>query len=398
MNFEFLRSKIKEKFRSMEAFAESIEVSRVTVSNWLSETQKPEEYRFLDIINSLDLSEDEVDELFNNPKISVLFRKVGGTSTEASIKARSEDLANTFFKIDGSGYTTKESLLPIKTPQNPIDVANHIRKNILCLEKNEPVILSEALSELKKYNINVFFVPFQKIGITLSSSQNSHKEVAFTAIKGEKIIIFVDTNRTKDEANFDICHELAHIVLDHKNTNEEEEKFCNKIAQELVYPSSFILENKIEIEKFSNAKKFSWYDAVTQFNNFFAVFDWSPKGLAIALKEKELIENNSHEYRRLMKMHSSGHSRINIDDLFFKFFNPQDFNKIKIFFKETIFKDKDLFKPFIELKDAATSGRLSPRKLGEILNMDSGDADELIRAWEAELGTEDCQDDRSEPV
>ena len=392
MNFEFLKEKIKERFKSQEIFADAIGVTRPTVSAWINDKGRPEEHRFFDIINALELTEQEVDRLLNVPQVSVVFRKIGGTQSEQTIKEKSKDLADTFFKIDGSAYVVKGNLLSIKAQTDPIEVANHIRR-ILGIEKNEPAILSEVLVELKKNNINVFFVPFEKIGITLPTIQTSHKEVAFTAIKGDKKIIFVDTKRTRDESNFDVCHELAHIVLDHTVTNDDEEKFCNKIAQELVYPATFLNERKSDLNIFLNARN-PWPSVVSKFNHFYSEYDWSPKGLALALKDNSLIKKDSHEFNRLMKLHSLIKPKIKmIDDHYFKGFDANDFDKLTTFFGETIFKDKEVYKPFVEIKDAALSGRLSSRKFAELLNIDSGDADELVRSWETEIGAEDSQDD-----
>lgn len=392
MNFEFLKEKIKERFKSQEVFADAIGVTRPTVSAWLNEKGQPEEHRFFDIVNALELTESEVDRLLNIPQVSVVFRKIGGSQSEDSIKEKSKELADTFFKIDGSAYIVTGNLLSLKAQTDPIEVANHIRR-ILGIEKNQPVILNEVLVGLKKNNINVFFVPFEKIGITLPTIQTSHKEVAFTAIKGDKKIIFVDTKRTRDESNFDVCHELAHIVLDHTITNDDEERFCNKIAQELVYPIAFLNERKNDLQPFWNAK-YSWTSVVSKFNHYYTEYDWSPKGLALALKENGFIKKDGHELKRLMRFHAIGKPKIKmIDDHYFNNFDVSNFDKLTAFFNETIFKDKDVYKPFIEIKDAAIDGRISSRKFASLLNIDSGDADELVRSWETELGDEDSQDD-----
>lgn len=114
--------------------------------------------------------------------------------------------------------------------QDPLLIANYIRKNLLSLSESEPVKLGDILMELKKHNIGVFFMPFNKIGLSFPKT-STNREVAFTAQKGERVIIFVDTNRKIDEVNFDLCHELAHVVLNHTITTDDEEKLCNKVAQ-----------------------------------------------------------------------------------------------------------------------------------------------------------------------
>lgn len=395
MNLDFLRAKIAEQFGSIERFADAIEVHRVTVHNWLKQNHAPDISKILNIAEALNLNEDEVDQLMGVPRLSVVFRKIGGSLSDNLVRERSKQLADTFFKIDGSAYAVRGSLFAIKAPNNPLEVANHIRK-FLGLEKNEPVTLNEVLVELKRNNIAVYFMPFRKLQIALSESASSHREVAFTAMKGDRRIIFLDTERNRDGANFDICHELAHIVLDHRETNDEEEKLCNSIAQELVYPSAFLHEKKAELAAILSSGA-SWTAAVNCFNHFYSEFDWSPKGLALALTTSGLIKRGGHQFRRLMRLDSLGRpSQATIDSRYFSTLDINDYKKLEDFFSNVIFSDKDVYKPFLELKEAALGGRISARRLATIINIDSGDAEELIRSWEAEVGAEDGQDDQCE--
>lgn len=393
MNFDFLREKITEKYEKIQLFADAIGVARGTVSSWLNGKSNPEEFRHLAIINALDLSEDEIGTFMGTPATSIVFRKVGGSSSDQDIHKRSKEFAETFFKIDGSSYVTSGTFFSIAKQQtNHTEVANYIR-GFLDIEKNEPAKLSDILNQLNKHNVNVFFVPFSKIGITIPHKNTSNREVAFTAKKGNRTIIFVDTDRTMDETNFDICHELTHIALGHTVTTDEEEKFCNKVAQELVYPIAFFKEKEDVIAPFLDASEYSWMYSVNSFKELCQEFDWSPKGLALALSDHGYIKKDSHEYLRLMKIGSSlkGLNKT-IDEIHFKEFKTQEFDDVVKFFEEEIYKSKNLYKPFIEIKNAASSGRLSPRRLAEILNIDSGDADELTRFWISEQGTEESQD------
>ncbi|MBK8202605.1 MAG: ImmA/IrrE family metallo-endopeptidase [Bdellovibrionales bacterium] len=393
MNVEFLRAKIGEKFESIEKFADAIEVSRITVQNWLNQKHTPENNRLFVIADTLELAAEEIDTLMGAPKLSVVFRKIGGSASDDVVREKSQQLADTFFKIDGSAYSLRGNLYPITGASNPIDVANHIRK-FLGLEKNEPVTLNEVLVELKRNNIAVFFIPFRKLNLSISENTSSHREVAFTAFKGDRKIIFLDTERTRDGANFDICHELAHIVLDHRITTDDEEKLCNSIAQELVYPAAFFADKRADIEPFIS-RAAAWNTVVTRFNHFFTEYDWSPKGLALALAANELIARKSHPFIRLMRLDSLGRSKqVSIDKQYFSTLDTSDFENLSAFFAETIFSNKDVYKPFLEMKEAALEGRLSPRRFATIMNIDSGDAEELIRSWEEEVGTEDGQDDQ----
>ena len=167
---------------------------------------------------------------------------------------------------------------------------------------------------------------------------------------------------------------------------------CNSIAQELIYPSAFLSEKKLEIETFVSANS-TWNAVVNRFHHFHNEYDWSPKGLALTLTANNLIARNSHQFKRLMRLDSIDRSKFkNIDEQYFSELNVENFENLKKFFAETIFTNKDIYKPFLEIKDAALGGRLSSRRFATMMNIDSGDAEELIRSWAEEVGTEDGQD------
>ena len=96
MNLQFLREKILAKFGRIEDFADNVGVSRVAVSNWLHEKTVPEESRFLDIVNSLDLTAPEIDRLLGIPETQIVFRRTGLEASSAEVQRKSRDLAETF--------------------------------------------------------------------------------------------------------------------------------------------------------------------------------------------------------------------------------------------------------------------------------------------------------------
>jgi len=77
-----------------------------------------------------------------------------------------------------------------------------------------------------------------------------------------------------------------------------------------------------------------------------------------------------------------------ISDLYFEGFDPNNYDKLIEFFDVDIHRNINLFQPFIKLKDAATFGDITPRRLAEILAIDVGDADELVRYWDNQVENE----------
>lgn len=181
-------------------------------------------------------------------------------------------------------------------------------------------------------------------------------------------------------------------LLDHEDPTHDDERLCNGAAQELIYPRNFFEEHKSELAVFTDAKGHSWNRAVEKFHQLSLEFDWSPCGLAFALRDFGLIGKDSHEFKRLMTLEKSVRKyRRSIDQLFFSEFDPSDSDLLEKFFNDDIQKDRNIFRPMIELKNAAMFGHLSPRKLAEIFGADSGDMHEIVRSWRAKH--EENQDD-----
>ena len=377
MNLTFMKAKAEQRFGSVEKFSDVIGVSKVAVYKWLSTSRIPED-RVSQVVEVLKLDETEIDQLFNVPQVKLFFRKVGQTAPDKEVEDKFRALANTFFKLDANNYAVEKNFIRV-IPESVLSVANHLR-TILSLNQNEPASFSRTIVELKRYNVHVFFFPFQKSGqqVTVKAT----REVAFTAQKENRIIIFLDTGRTFDEALFDLCHELTHLVCNHESGrhNKEEEKFCNAVASELIYPKRFLetflpksplLDNSTGIHKAAEA-----------FQMLLSEFEWSPMGLALAFERDGKIAPRSDESRQLMKLQSVyKQGEKTVDELFFESLDVQCFDSLSSFFNKDIQKDREIYKPIIELKKAATFDRVSSRRFGEIFGIDSGDADELVNSW-----------------
>jgi transcriptional regulator with XRE-family HTH domain len=73
MNFDLLRYQISRKFRSQGKFAEKLGVSRRTLLNWIAKKSIPEN-RLFSVLELLDLTDSEEDELLKRPKLCLIFR------------------------------------------------------------------------------------------------------------------------------------------------------------------------------------------------------------------------------------------------------------------------------------------------------------------------------------
>ena len=381
LNTEFLKQKIKDSFRTVDDFAREVNVSRNAIYKWY-ETSIPQN-RLMTVVDALKLTPDDIDELMGIPKVQVMFRKRGLREVDTEIEKKAESLAHSFFKLDKNNYRPTNELLSGISDQRMEKLVVYIR-SILELKADEPAILSPMITQLKKHGLELYYLPFKLLG--LSGTRNENREVAFTAIYGDRAIIFLDAQRTVDESTFDLCHELGEFVIgfDSDESGDEKERKCNQIARELIYPEKLIEAETERIAVLTNPLKHSYNEIGLIFADYFRKFSWVPKGLCIALQELGHLKKEGDEARKLF-YHQKRFAQKPISDLYFRNFLPDAFEKLIEFFDVDILENIDLFQPFLRLKDAATFGNLSTRRLAEILSIDHGDADELVKHWETQI-------------
>ncbi len=399
MDIELFKSKITSEYSSIEAFAHELGISKTAIYKWMEQNKLPQE-RVSQVLGKLQLSVEEIDRLFEIAPIKMYFRRIGLDKSDPKVVEKCKAFSETFFKLGGSMYVANQGIFPEIGKREPRNIASYLR-SLLSFAEDEPVTLDRMATALRKHNVNLFFIPFKKTGFVLHNS--AHREVAFTARKGDQILIFIDTSRRVDEALFDACHELAHVVCgDGSGKHDPEfESLANKVAQELVYPREYFQKNKELLEFFKNSAKFNLPLFSHIFKKLEADFDWSPTGMALSLQEYKVITSKGKQFRIMMKNAVSWKKRKKtIDDLYFNEFNCEDYDSLNKFFSEEIQKDRVIFRSMIELRDAAIFGRLSPRRFSEIFGIDSGDSDELIQSWRfmEKEGEQEAEDGQQEDL
>ncbi len=354
MNFEFLKNKISQKFSSQEEFAKSLGVTRRTLQNWISKLEVPED-KIFGILNSLDLDEDEENLLLDVPQTQLVFRTKHTRRAQPQVEVICKKIAESFFKLSSNTYKVSESIPVLQKPYSKEVIVGTIRK-ILSVEESEPVVLSDVLDRLKIHNMGIVFFPFNKFGI----------------------------NRTTDGVIFDLLHELAHIVCGHlpNDTTEEDEKFCDLVATEIIYPRMFLVKNEKLLDFLVNNGEKKYLDVKEVIRYLVKDFDWSAMGLALSLKSYEYISSNAKSFNRLMQIDNQMKAfNPTLEKMYFENFDIDNYEIIKSFFRNDIYKSKEIYSGFIELKNAAIYGRISASRLSEILGMNIGDVDELIKSW-----------------
>lgn len=379
MNIDLLKEQISKKFKSQEEFADLIGVTRRTLQNWFSNESVPND-KYFDILNTLDLEGEEEEKLLNLTTMQIVFRSKHSILASDHGAKLCKEIAESFLKLSNTAFQVKDSIPVLQKPFSIETIISTIR-SIFSLSESEPILLNDVLERLKFHNVSTVFFPFDKIGIDV---KKQGREVAFTVVKDGKRIIFLDTNRTTDEVLFDLIHEVAHIVCGHipEMTTEVDEKLCNDVATEIIYPRLFFIKNSKMTEVLQNCSRYQYNQVKEWINLILKDLDWSAMGIALTLEKYGYFAKTNNSFKRLMGINAQIiKSSQNIDQMYFANFDTNNYDSILTFFKKDIYKNRDFYNGFIELKNGAVYGHISASRLAEIICINRGDADELVKEW-----------------
>lgn len=256
-------------------------------------------------------------------------------------------------------------------------VAKVIR-TFLDISDSTPFDYSQFDYAFKKYGINLFFVPFSSFGFF--SQENTLR--ALTANKANNYLVLCDSDRTLDEIMFDATHELVHIFTGTVGEipNDEVEKFVDLVAEELIYPESFLTK---EFPFLLEDGKRATPDLFLK-HNFRKLIESStyiaPRGIAKTLITLGLISENQkvytwmhdEEHEHYLKFYGKSLSKIGQID-----FDFTDTFKYEDFVKNIVLNNIKKYPLFYLLARSLVRNKITHKAFADIFGMDYGDVDEL---------------------
>lgn len=376
LNKTALNDILKTRNLTQATVAERIGVNEKSFSRWVNDGYIQSKY-LLNLTEELDLNDNEMKAVLLLPTYKVFFRKKYLGEVPSEIEERAIELSKTLFNMT---YLNSESRFcppNVSKLNSEMEVANQIRRYT---EIDSFKNLQNIISNLAEQGLEVVVVPFIKLGL------NSHGEYesAFTVTDEKRCVIFLDAESAEELLIFNLCHELCHLFRPDLPFSKIEEKFCNSVASELVYPLSFFENHRTTIEKIISSNEgeqiISLLNAIKE-NLGGEIF-----GIALRLKSLGLLSQKDPLHQKII-----GYSTLiyknspKLSQTIFNNYNPAQSKMFTEFWDSEDINKTSLLRFFFLLKNSAISGSISPRKFAELLNVDIGVSDEMFHAWKKKL-------------
>lgn len=329
----------------------------------------------IELLEAIEPTEEDYEKIYYSD-YKLMFRKkyLDPPSENTRIKAR--NLARAFHEILGTSERSSSFDVSPRDclSSNPLEVAKILREKLgLPFNRKSAITLERVVLALRDFNIYVGFYDFEKLGI---NSKDQSREVAFTSKLNESCVIFLDINRTEAEAFFDLIHELTHIYFNHsyEDQSKDIERFCNAVSAAFIYSEELL--NSDEVKKIILARTDE--EVQGEFNKILVFNSIDVRGLTIAISNSNMSTKDKGIL--ISKVKKVNVQSSNIKKSYFSNFYKED--RIQEFFEIDCCKREDIFYFFYSLlRGAFITSSLSVRKLSSILNMNSGDVDELSKIW-----------------
>ena len=370
VNSKALRKSISHRQQSLASLEDPLGVSRQAINGWLNKNSIPP--RKLSILaDTLDLSVEELEEITSTPKDEtfILFRTNRNVAVPENVKEGVLSVAEDFFLLDDLSAINREPIDVVLKNECPISAAKSILKQLSLTHGN--ISIDKVITALKKYNIHILFYDFGEKFVGASAQ-------AVCVRRGNKQAIFVNSHELIEDVLWRVFHEVCHLFSNHTNVTEDDEKFCNEVANQILTPNSFFQENKAFLrKKFSQELGFAPFFVKEIATELSASF----QGVTIALKKNKITDDKVSKYLwKIFHAQKSKKQRVSCiispppDD------DPKDF-------LDNLLEDLSRAK-FSHLQHSVKMGlildKISTCRAAELLGVDEMSIQQLTRRWKTQ--------------
>lgn len=367
---------LKSRSITQMTLAEKLGVNEKTFSRWINDGYIYSKY-LLSLTEELDLSEEEMRTVLMLPTFKVFFRKKFLGEVPKEVEQRAIELSKTFFNMTYLNSEARFCPPNVSKFSSGAEVATQIRRYTKIESfKN----LQSIISALADQGLEIAVVPFQKLGLM----GDDMLESAFSVTDEKRCVIFLNSESSEEALIFDLCHELCHLFRPDIGFSKIEEKFCNTVASELVYPELFFETHRATIESIIATNESE--RIIGLLNAIKDSLGGEIFGASLKLKSLGFLSQKDPAHQRIV-----GYSKTVFDNspkvssLYFTYYSPQNVEDFNKFWDSENLSKVSFMRFFFLLKNFAISGAISPRKFSELLNVNIGVSDELFHRWKNSL-------------
>ena len=368
INSKALRKSMSHRQQSLASLEGPLGVSRQAINGWLSKDRIPPR-KLSTLANKLNLSAEELEAITSTPKDEtiILFRTNRNVAVPEDVKKNVLEVADDFFLLDDLSVVNRESIDIVLKNECPVSTAKSILKQLNLTHDN--ISVNKVITALKRYNIHILFYNFGEKFI-------GAKAQAVCVKKGEKQAIFVNSYELVEDVLWRVFHEVCHLFSNHRNVTENDEKFCNEVANQILTPNAFFQGNKTLLKK-----RFSQGFAPFLVEEIADELSSSFQGVTIALKKNKIIDDRVSKH--LWKIiHSQKKSKQRVLHII----SPSSGDDPKNFL-DNLLKNSNRAK-FVRLQQSVKVGlildRISTCRAADFLHVDEMSVQQLTRRWKAQ--------------
>ncbi len=361
----------KRKISQFE-LAAKIGANDKSFSRWVNEGYIYSKYLW-DLTETLDLDDQELDDILMLPKHKVFFRKKYLEDPPPEVKQQAIELSKTLFSL--TYLNSKAHFFPpnLSKVTSAKEVADQIRKTCNISSFN---FLKPTVHTLSSQGIEVAIIPFKKLRLVSPDEY----ETAFSVTNEQRFLIFLDSSAPEELLVFNLCHELCHLFRPDHGYSREEETFCNTVADELIYPQSYFDLRQDDIKKIIESK--SQESMLNLLNNLKYELGGGQFSSAIRLKKLGYFSQKDPLHKKIIDLAEANYKSMpNVEISTFNKFDPTNLNSFKEFWESSEINSNILLRFFFHIKNGAINNSITARKFTELFSVEIGTAEEMFHKW-----------------
>ncbi|MFW7381592.1 MAG: XRE family transcriptional regulator [Oligoflexus sp.] len=360
INKEFYNKLLKSSGFSQNSLAKNLGEPPSTLSRWVNDGYPADRVR--ELAKALSAKGNDFRRLINAPVYDFYFKKKYlGEPSEHAVK-RAIELAKLWLQSDEM-KPAEAPFQDLSNADNHLTVASAIRSTFSLTKKIEFRSLCDSL---RVKGIVVAPISFSFVGIVGKESEGrrDERECGVTITDNKlKYVILLDTDKhNAADLSYYLLHEICHIFRPQAKQDKDEERFCNNVASEVIFPDKDVLSM---LSRPGSIR--------TKLHRIYEELGGSHIGILYMLSQRKHIEGADFGMNKKYAESLRG-KNLGIAP------EGNKLEDIRNFYEAINLDDAGAY-VFKFLKDAVLNGEVSGRGLAEHLGIESSDGMLLAESW-----------------